>query len=43
MDMVEGKIERYTMKPLAWKPNKSDSIWRKMQQVIPDANINERC
>jgi Pyruvate/2-oxoacid:ferredoxin oxidoreductase delta subunit len=42
-DLVEGKIERHIMKPRTWQPNKGDSIWRKMQQVIPNANINERC
>jgi formate hydrogenlyase subunit 6/NADH:ubiquinone oxidoreductase subunit I len=42
-ELVEGAIERHAMKPLDWQPNKGDSIWRKMQQVIPNANINERC
>jgi formate hydrogenlyase subunit 6/NADH:ubiquinone oxidoreductase subunit I len=42
-DLVEGSIERHYMKPLQWQPNRGDSIWRKMQQVIPNSNINERC
>ncbi|MDR1422396.1 MAG: 4Fe-4S binding protein [Coriobacteriales bacterium] len=41
--LVEGEIERYEMKPLEWLPNKADSIFRKMQTVIPNANMHERC